>query len=257
MQPLSNNSSFIPKKTIKKVERSRGRKRVYILSYVSYGLFFGTVAASVFIFAYTYTLSNQLQAKIDELDSQRETYNQSDLVAIKEWQRQLRIAEAFYSKHISPYQVLSLLERSTAADIQFRSFNYTQEENGLSITMRGETDNLDGVAFQDGTFRDHPLFGTVQIANVNKTSDAATNALNNVNVQSSNTDIDKPKPTQFSVEFTIANPEALVPFDISVYNLSESTSDTAAVPGTFDSVNDTNSDETFLPTFDDGTEEVI
>lgn len=213
MQQPFSNSSFIPKKSIKRVERVRGRRRVYVLSYVAYAIFFGTVLAAVAVFLYSSVLQGQLEAKTAELDAQRASFEQSDLETIRAWENKLRVAEVFFGHHTSPYRVLSELEKSTASDIRFTSFSYSVSSQGAPalITLSGETDRFDSVAFQDDVFGRSEVLSSASISGVTKA--IGTNVASQESESSS--EVAAAKPVTFAVALEV--PSSNIKFDTSAY----------------------------------------
>lgn len=215
MQPFSK-SSFIPKKTIQRVERTRGRKRVYVLAYVSYAMFFGSLIAIAGIFGYTVVLEGQLQEKIDQLAEQRATYSESDFLALKDWEHQIRLAEYFFYNHLSPYKIFSELERETSSDIRFSSFNYTAADEGApTVRMNAETDRFDSVAFQRAVFGPGSIFSTSDFTGVTK---VITPLDENGQVVAQNANEDEVvKPVNFEVEVKLTSSD--LSYEVASYRV--------------------------------------
>lgn len=229
MQPFSK-SSFIPKKSIQRVERVRGKKRVYIIAYVAYGLFFGTLLATLLVFLYVSYLEGQLESKISELNEQRKSYNHADLQVIQDWEYKLRLAESFYANHLSPYRVLRDLEQYTASDVRFSNFSYTVTSgaNGspmVQVSLAGETERFDSVAFQDTAFSPESIFRSAEIGGVTKT--IAVQAPNTTSPAPSGSDVQEKKPVSFSVTAKLKSDD--IAFDMAAY---EDLGTAAALPVT-------------------------
>lgn len=167
--PPSSQSSFIPKKSIKRIERVRSSRRVNILTYIAYSVFFGVILVSVATFLYLKFLENKLGETLAELDSQRSAFSGGSIEQVKEMERRLRMAEYFFAQHTSTNLIFNELERLAVRDISFASFNLdrvTQDMFEVSIT--GQTFKFDSVAFQTDLFADSELFGKAQIAEITK-----------------------------------------------------------------------------------------
>ncbi len=222
MQP-NNRSSFIPKKSIKRVERVRSGKRVYILSYVAYSVFFGTLVVAGAVFFYSQLLEKDLASKIEELETQRIAFSQSNIQKVKEVERQLKMADYFFSRHSSPYAVLHELERIAVDKITFNTFNYNRVDNDtIELTVSGGTDRFDGVAFQSGLLLDSKVLGAAEFSGISKqgqysitpkTTSAKSKATTNT------ADEDQPtSPVSFTINKILSFDELL--FDPSVYSSS-------------------------------------
>jgi hypothetical protein len=213
-----SKSSFIPKKSIKRVDHIRGRRRVYILEYVAYALFFATIIATASTFTYLKILEKGLEEKISTLNAQRSSFNNADLESIKLWEYRLALAQHFFEAHASPYQVLTALESGTAADISFRSFSYTDNgDNGnqVAISLTGEADQFDEVVFQTNAFTESSLLATANVTGVTKT----LVELNTDTVEVAPTDeesTDDQKPIQFNVDLLLSRFDIL--FDVDIYS---------------------------------------
>ena len=203
MQP-HNRSSFIPKKSIKRVERVRSGKRVYILSYVAYAVFFGTLIVAGAVYFYSQLLEKELETKIGELETQRVAFSQSNIQKVKEVERQLKMAEYFFNRHASPYAVLHELERIAVDKITFTTFDYKRvDADTIELTISGGTDRFDGVAFQSGLLINSDILKSSEFSGVSKQGQYSI--ITNANptksgVAKNNTNDDKPSsPVSFTI----------------------------------------------------------
>lgn len=201
MQP-NNRSSFIPKKSIKRVERVRSGKRVYILSYVAYAVFLGTIVMTGAVFFYSQFLERELTSKVEELETQRVAFSQSNIQKVKEVERQLKMADYFFSRHASPYAVLHELERVAVDKITFNVFDYKRvDEDNIELKISGGTDRFDGVAFQSGLLLNSSILNAAEFSGINKQGQYSIIPRNNQrNSNQSDSDEDE---LSYPVTFTI------------------------------------------------------
>lgn len=175
MQP-SSSGSFIPKKSLQRVERARGRKRVYVLTYVAYSIFFATLLTVGFTLLYNQYLKSQLNERISELDAQRAQFDQSKVAYIKEVERKLRVSEYLFGQHASVFRLLQEVERFAVADNVFTAFSYeVLPGNVTEISLVGHTAQFNRVAFQQEVLEDASVLrkGTLkQLAKNDDQSDA-------------------------------------------------------------------------------------
>lgn len=167
--PPSSQSSFIPKKSIKRIERVRSSHRVNILTYVAYSVFFGVILVSVATFFYLRFLESNLQSTLVELNGLRESFSGSNIEQVKEMERRLRMAEYFFGQHVSAYKVFNELEALAVNEIVFSGFSFDRVTNdAMEVTITGESFKFDSVAFQKDLFGDSDLFGGAQFVEVTK-----------------------------------------------------------------------------------------
>jgi len=223
MQP-NNRSSFIPKKSIKRVERVRSGKRVYILSYVAYAVFLGTIVMTGVVYFYSQFLERELASKVQELETQRVAFSQSNIEKVKEVERQLKMADYFFSRHASPYAVLHELERVAVDKITFNVFDYRRlDEESIELKISGGTDRFDGVAFQSGLLLDSSILNAAEFSGINKQGQYSIIPRKNQN-NSTNNNSDEDE-LSYPVTFTI---NKLLGFDELSYNPSIFTSSVVA-----------------------------
>jgi hypothetical protein len=167
--PPSSQSSFIPKKSIKRIERVRSSHRINILTYVAYSVFFGVILVSVATFFYLRFLESNLQQTLVELDSQRAAFSGGNIEAVKEMERRLRMAEYFFDQHTSAYKIFNELEALAVNEVIFSGFSFDRVTNdAMEVTITGQSFKFDSVAFQKDLFTDSDLFADAQFIEVTK-----------------------------------------------------------------------------------------
>lgn len=190
MQP-DNRSSFIPKKSIKRVERVRSGRRIYILSYIAYAVFFATLVASGVIYFYAQYLQKELTTKIEELETQRVAFSQSSIEKVKDLERKLKLSEYFFDRHSSAYTVLHEIERLAVDKVVFKSFNYTRQENDeILISVNGGSNRFDEVAFQTSLLTRSNFFSDSVFTELTK-QDQLAQSLDAVNPRQGARTVDK------------------------------------------------------------------
>lgn len=213
MQP-NNRSSFIPKKSIKRVERVRSGKQIYLLSYIAYAVFFATLIVAGAVFFYTSTLQGQLEERIAELETQRVAFSQGDIERVKEFERKLKISEYLFDQHVSVYSVFNELEKFAAEGVLYSSFSYRRvDDQTAEISITGASNKFDAPAFQRNILEQADVLGGASFTSIAKagpTGIAEQNALSNDENVSN---------TILPVDFTIIRdvPTEEMPFEISAY----------------------------------------
>ena len=219
MQP-NNRSSFIPKKSIKRVERVRSGKRIYILSYIAYGIFFATLLATAAVYFYAQFLEKELATKIEQLETQRVAFSQGNIEKVKEVERQLKMAEYLFDRHASPYAVLHEIERLAVEGIVFKSFGYKRiDDNDIELSITGGSKRFDCVAFQSGLLADSNVLKEADFTSVSKQGDGlgqAESQRNPSNQASTNEpDTDSQLPVSFTFNKLMSFDE--LQFDSSIF----------------------------------------
>lgn len=221
----SSNSSFIPKKTIQRVQRVRTKRRIYVLSYVSYSLFFGTLLVAGALFLYSIYLNNILGERIAQLEEQRVAFSQSDIEQIKEFESWLRVAEYYYDRHVSAYAVLRELEAVTSQDVIWASIGISRLSDVVEITLEGQTVRFDAVAFQQSQLKDSSVFAAAEMTDLTR---SANEVSEETTAETSRSLISL--PVSFSL-ITEVDP-ALLRFDLQRYVGAQNT---RALPSVLDS----------------------
>ena len=168
MQP-NNRSSFIPKKSIKRVERSRGGNQLYLLSYVAYAIFFATLLATAAVFFYANLLNNTLTERIAELDAQRVAFSQGEIARIKEAERRFKLVDYLFSKHVSSYAIFNEIEQLAVEGVIFSTFTYQRSDpDTVRVSLEVGSDRFDSAAFQNRLLRSSDILAPAILASANK-----------------------------------------------------------------------------------------
>lgn len=163
-------SSFIPKGPVRGTVKPRGVRRVYILTYVTYVLFFGTLLATAGVFMYGLSIDTQLVAEKDRLLQERESFNQADLERIRELELRMDTAFAILDRHVSLRSVLEALEATTLRPVQIYGFEYIKDiDNSLILTMTARTENFNNALFQREIFASNDVLNGATISELSFT----------------------------------------------------------------------------------------
>jgi hypothetical protein len=163
----SQRNSFIPRSPIKGTVKPRGVRRVYILTYVSYILFFGTLLATSGVFVYSITLDNQLSSEKARLSAERELFNQADLERVKELESRLKTSQNILDRHVSVHSILNALETTTLRPVQIDGFEYVKDSNNsLDLTLTARTQNFNDALFQREIFFSNGILNGAQVSEI-------------------------------------------------------------------------------------------
>lgn len=153
------STSFIPQRPTKGKVKARSVRKVYVLAYISYVLFFGTVLAAGATFFYQSLTERQLEAQKIALAAERERFNQADIAAVRELDRRMDVAKQRINNHISVLSIFDALEISAVQTLRFTKFNYQRVGDAEPlITLAGTTGRFDSVIFQREVLASNPIF---------------------------------------------------------------------------------------------------
>ena len=175
--PGTNTPSFIPKRTPKKHSKKRVTRRIYIVAYIAYIVFFGTLIATAGVFVYQLQVKNQLVTQQQALIEERKKFSQAEMGEILELEQRLEFAKERVERHVSIASLFDSLEASVAETVQFASLDLQREEdidaetgrrNGESIKLNIETmtDSFDSTLFQRSALEQNPTIKAIFVENV-------------------------------------------------------------------------------------------
>lgn len=150
--------SFIPKQPAQGNIKRRKVRKVYVLAYVSFVLFFGTLVASVGTFLYKVSIEAQLEREKENLAEQRQRFDESDIAQVQELSKRLTTAKQLLNAHVSPLRLIESLEDATVETVQLTSFALTQDQTtGITISLEARTEEFNSVLFQRSVVSANPV----------------------------------------------------------------------------------------------------
>lgn len=154
----SQSTSFIPQRPTPGKIKNRGVRKIYILTYVSYVLFFGTVIAAAAIFFFTMTLESQLTGLQQQLAAEKSRFSESDIESVRELDQRIAIAKERMSQHISVLSIFEALEQKAIQSLQYVGFSYIRSnEFNPVVTVTGTTQAFNSVLFQREVLSSNPI----------------------------------------------------------------------------------------------------
>jgi len=152
-------TSFIPQRPTQGKVKHRGVRKIYVLTYVSYVLFFGSVITAGATFFYSNILEGQLDRQKNTLIAERAKFDESDMGSIRQLDNRLNTARQRMDMHISVPSIFTALEDSAVQSLQFVSFSY-KRDNDLAplIALTGTSDNtFNSILFQREVLQTNPI----------------------------------------------------------------------------------------------------
>lgn len=168
MPGSSNSSSFIPKRGTKKHTRRLRNINIYILTIVSYVLFFAALGASIFVYFYEQNYANKLNEEIAQMSAAVSGFKEADMQRVQEFDARLRQANDRLEKSASIVGILSVIESATIDTVRFNSISIQREiDDNFIIEADVDTDSFDSAIFQRDVIA---AFETVEEIEVNDVS---------------------------------------------------------------------------------------
>lgn len=143
------NGSFIPKSGVKTVQRTRGARRIYVLAYISYIVFFSTLFAVIGVYVYGVTVSRSLTSLKDQLIAERQRFSVTDIESVKMLDKRLSTAQQLLQESSAPSRLFTDIESIVASNIYFSAMSYRQLPNRqFSIELTGRANNFSDIIGQ-------------------------------------------------------------------------------------------------------------
>lgn len=163
----SQGTSFIPKSPVRAPQKVRGKKRVFIFTYITFVFFFGTLLATAGIFIWSVTIDNQLDVQKNNLAIERESFDNAQLEKVRELEARMNIAFGLLDAHVSVHSIFEALEEATLRSIQITGFEYIKDiNNTLILTMEVNASNFNSSLYQREVFSKDSILAGATISEV-------------------------------------------------------------------------------------------
>ena len=162
--PEVTGTSFIPKNT-SKIRKPRVGKRIYLFSYVSYVIFFGTLLMVIATYLFSLTVKSSLEEQRGLLAEERATFSEGEIARVRDLEKRLLVANRLVAESSAPSRLFESLEQVVAASVQLVSFSYERlPGNSFMLTFIGATDSFDSALFQRELFAAVPALANSKVA---------------------------------------------------------------------------------------------
>jgi hypothetical protein len=142
-------TSFIPKSGVKTVQRTKTGRRVYLLAYLSYIIFFSTLFAVIGVYLYGASVSRSLASVTNELTTEQQRFSVTDIDTVKLLDLRLATAERLLAESSAPSRLFGDIESIVASNIYFSGMVYEQLANRqFQINLIGRADNFSEIVGQ-------------------------------------------------------------------------------------------------------------
>lgn len=163
----SSQSSFIPKNNTKKKPPVGRRYNFFFVSIVVYGAFIATPIASAAVFIYERHTSNVLAQTIIDLDAELKSFNESDLLLLRQFDHRLSAGMEVLDSITPTHTVLQLLSQSAPKTVEFTGIEIAVvDERTLEVTAEVAANSFDYVLFFKDELLQNSLFVDVSISDL-------------------------------------------------------------------------------------------
>jgi len=163
--------SFIPKKPLSR-RLDRSSRPMSLLLFLSFALFFITLAAYGGLYLYNINFKSGIEVKAEELKVEKEKADPTGAIKdAKELQSKINNTKSLLSKHVAPSRIFGFLEDVTLGSIFFDKLTLekaTVDDNKISdknisgflIKMNGIAPGYTSLAYQSDVLRGEVVDGT-------------------------------------------------------------------------------------------------
>lgn len=157
----TQGSSFIPNTPIRggKPGRSKKNRKVYVLTYISFVLFFGALVATGAVFFLALQEEKNLSYQKQQLDAERSRFKESELQEVRELDARLKTAHTILNNTISVTNLMTSLEATLLRPALVKAFSFTKD--GVSENTSAASGRTGGDTFTLALDVDMPDFNAV------------------------------------------------------------------------------------------------
>ena len=143
------NSSFIPKSGVKTVQRVKTGRRIYVLAYISYIVFFSVLFAVIGVYIYGATVTRSLSTVKEQLVAEQSRFAVDDIDAIKILDQRLATSERLLNESAAPSRLFADIEAIVASNIYFSGMSYKELPNRqFELNLTGRANDFSDIIGQ-------------------------------------------------------------------------------------------------------------
>lgn len=160
----SSNNSFIPKRGTANRTQRNSSQRVYVITLVTYVLFFATLVATAGVFLYSRYIDSQFQTEVALLSDEIARFNDADMTRVLTFDERLQKAQGRLDNAVSLGSLFRALETATAESVQVDALTIDRNnDEDFELIASINTDNFDSSIFQREIFEQNSIIETVEI----------------------------------------------------------------------------------------------
>lgn len=166
--PIPPKTTFIPKKTLAKRERSKSPPYSGWFMTISIFVLVLTVVGYGALFLYNVYLEQRVEDLAVSLERAKGAFDPSLIEELKRLDMRLIGADQVLSAHVVLTPLFDLLEQQTLQTIRYVQMSFLMQEDGTyRITMEGEADTYASIALQSDVFSDSRYIKNHIFSNLN------------------------------------------------------------------------------------------
>lgn len=147
----NNKISFIPKKSLARTDLS-GKHPLSLFLTLSFSVFLITCAVYGGAYIYAQTLEKGIDIKKKELQDLRNKFDLSIVDKAKDLKARMKSAQELVDGHTALSSFFDFLEQATLRSVGYSSFQYSNKDGKLEISLMGMAPDYASVALQRDGF---------------------------------------------------------------------------------------------------------
>lgn len=160
----SSNNSFIPKRGTSNRPKRGSSHRVYVITLVTYVLFFATLVATAGVFLYSRYIDTQFQTEVALLSDEIDRFNDADMNRVLLFDERLQKAQDRLDSAVSLGSLFTAIEMATAETVQIDSLRIERNnDEDFELVAAINTDSFDSSIFQREVFEQNSIIESVEI----------------------------------------------------------------------------------------------
>lgn len=164
---MDNPGSFIPRQAKSSNRPVQKVRRIYVFSYISYVLFFGTLLVVAALFGFEYLVNRNLEQQKAALADQRAQFSQSDLIQVRELNERMKKIDQLLDTQANLSSVFVGLEETVLSTVSYSDITIERDlPTTFTVTLTGNTDSFDSLQFQNEVLNSAQLPGSYVISDV-------------------------------------------------------------------------------------------
>jgi hypothetical protein len=165
--PGSSNTSFIPKKNGAQRDRQTGGRQIYVGTLIVRILFVASLLAVAGVYAYEYSLSEDLDAEVTALNTAIATFNDAEMQRVVSTDKRLAQVSNLMGHTFSVAALLKAIEDSTAESVQITQLTVTRDvKNNIEIESELDTASFDSALFQKNILKKSDTLSILEITDL-------------------------------------------------------------------------------------------
>jgi len=184
---VDSNASFIPKNSNRVKRRVSGTRRIYLLSYFSYVIFFGTLLTVLGTYFYAIQVTAQLEDVKSKLQASSKQFAANDLTAVLSVEKKLVAANQLLDDTLAPSRLFRDIELVVAQNIRFTELEYEYFPNKtFKIALTGLASDFNELIYQRDLMNSSLLLQNAEVVSYDYAIDSSNDGFSSTVSSSSN-----------------------------------------------------------------------